>query len=117
MRLLADLCIARLTIEGLRSDGHDVLSLAESGLNPTDVEILAMAVADGRIVLTEDSDFGTHIFHGGAASSGLIRVEQVSPADQLDIVRRVAALHETSLVGGAVVSARRTRIRVTPRPS
>lgn len=116
MRLLADLCIARLTTDGLRSDGHDVLSLAEAKLNPTDQEILAMAVAESRVVLTEDADFGTHIFHGRVATAGLIRVEQVSPADQLDIVRRVIALHDASLSKGAVVSVRRTRIRITQRP-
>jgi predicted nuclease of predicted toxin-antitoxin system len=116
MRLLADLCIARLTIDGLRSDGHEVLSLAEEKLNPTDQDILAMAVADSRVVLTEDADFGTHIFQAAAASPGLVRVEQVSPPEQLDIVRRVIALHETSLHNGAVVTVRRTRIRVKDRP-
>lgn len=116
MRLLADLCIARMTIEGLRSDGHNVLSLAEEKLNPTDQDILAMAAADARVVLTEDADFGTHIFQGAAVSSGLVRVEQVSPLEQLDIVRRVIALHETSLARGALVTVRRTRMRVTERP-
>ena len=116
MRLLADLCIARLTIEGLRNDGHDVLSLAAEGLNPTDQEILVMAAADARVVLTEDADFGTHIFLRTATSSGLIRVEQVSPPEQLDIVRRVIALHETSLARGALVTVRRSRMRVTERP-
>lgn len=105
-----------MTIEGLRSDGHDVLSLAEAKLNPTDQDILAMAAAEGRVVLTEDADFGTHIFKG-AASSGLIRVEQVSPPEQLDIVRRVIALHESSLALGALVTVRRTRMRVTERPN
>lgn len=104
-----------MTIEGLRSDGHDVLSLAEEKLNPTDQDILAMAAADARIVLTEDADFGTHIFKG-ADSAGLIRVEQVSPPEQLDIVRRVIALHEASLARGALVTVRRTRMRVTERP-
>lgn len=116
MRLLADLCIARMTIEGLRGDGHDVLSLAEAKLNPTDQEILALSVDEARDVLTEDADFGTHIFQGGAATADLVRVEQVSPTDQLDIVRRVIALHEASLSKGAVISVRRTRIRVTQRP-
>ena len=116
MRLLADLCIARLTIEGLRSDGHDVLSLAEAKLNPPDQEILATGVAEARVVLTEDADFGTHIFQRGAAFSGLIRVEQVTPQEQLDIVRRAIALHEASLIRGAIVTVRRTRMRVTERP-
>lgn len=116
MRLLADLCIARDTILGLRADGHDVRSLAEEKLNPPDIEILALGVSDARVVLTEDADFGTHIFRGGAATAGVLRVEQVTPADQLDLVRRALALHETALSRGALVTVRRNRIRVTERP-
>lgn len=115
MRLLADLCIARLTIRGLRDDGHDVLALAEEKLNPTDEEILAIALSDNRVVVTEDNDFGTHIFLRGTASGGLIRVEQVRPSEQLDLLRRILGLHDTALSKGAVVTARRNRIRVTTR--
>ena len=116
MRLLADLCIARNTIAGLRSDGHDVRSLAEEKLNPSDLEILALGVSDARVVLSEDADFGTHIFREGAASAGVLRVEQVTPVDQVDLVRRALGLHETALTRGAVVTVRRNRIRVTARP-
>ncbi len=114
MRLLADLCIARDTILGLRLDGHDVLSLAE--FNPTDQEILALAKDQSRIVLTEDADFGTHIFHDGLDSPGVVRVEQIRPAEQLAIVRAILSLHEAPLVQGALVTARRNRIRVAHRP-
>jgi predicted nuclease of predicted toxin-antitoxin system len=116
MRLLADLCIARDTILGLRDDGHDVLSLAEAKLNPTDEDVLALAKAQSRIVLTEDADFGTHIFRGGLESSGVVRVEQLRPAEQLATVRGILLQHEAPLLRGALVTARRNKIRVTERP-
>jgi predicted nuclease of predicted toxin-antitoxin system len=115
MRLLADLCIARDTILGLRFDGHDVLSLAEAKLNPTDEQILALAKDQSRIVLTEDADFGTHIFHDGLESPGVVRVEQLRPAEQLATVRAILSLHEAPLLQGALVTARRNRIRVAQR--
>lgn len=116
MRLLADLCIARDTILGLRDDGHDVLSLAEAKLNPTDEDVLALAKAQSRIVPTEDADFGTHIFHGGLESPGVVRVEQLRPAEQLATVRGILSQHEAPLLRGALVTARRNKIRVTERP-
>jgi predicted nuclease of predicted toxin-antitoxin system len=115
MRLLADLCIARSTILALRAEGHDVSSLAEQKLNPSDRDVLALALSEGRVVLTEDADFGTLVFREGLASAGVLRVEQLTPADQLDLASRALALHETALMRGAVVTARRARIRVTER--
>jgi len=116
MRLLADLCIARDTILGLRDDGHDVLSLAESRLNPADEDVLALAKDQSRILLTEDADFGTHIFHDGLDSPGVVRVEQLRPAEQLATIRTILSLHEPALAQGALVTARRNRIRVAQRP-
>lgn len=116
MRLLADLCIARDTILGLRANGHDVLSLAEQKLNPSDRDILELAAAGARIVLTEDADFGELIVHQGLTNAGLVRVEQLTPVDQLDLARRTLELHEASLLRGAIVTARRNRIRVRERP-
>jgi predicted nuclease of predicted toxin-antitoxin system len=116
MRLLADRCIARSTISGLRDDGHDVLALAETELNPPDEEILSLATTESRVLITEDADFGTHIFREGAASPGVIRIEQRSPIEQLQTTRRILLLHDGALSRGAIVTARRRRIRVTERP-
>ena len=115
MRLLVDLCIARWTILGLRAEGHDVLSLAEEKSNPSDREILAWAAKEERVVLTEDADFGELIFRDALASAGLLRLEQVNPVDQLDLACRALALHAVPLLRGAIVTARRNRIRVTER--
>lgn len=115
MRLLADLCIARLTILGLRAEGHDVLSLAEAKSNPSDREILTWAAKEERVVLTEDADFGELIFRDALAGAGVLRLEQVNPVNQLDLARRALALHAAPLLRGAIVTARRNRIRVTER--
>ncbi|MBP6011605.1 MAG: hypothetical protein KBA31_05190 [Alphaproteobacteria bacterium] len=47
-----------------------MLSLVAEARNPTDQEVLVMAAADARVVLTEDTDFGTHIFQ---RTAGFIR--------------------------------------------
>ena len=112
MRLLADRCIGATAVHGLRADGHDVLSLVEEGLNPPDAQILTIAMAQHRIVLTEDADFGAHLFRDGLPSAGVIRVEQESPADQLAVFREILMEHGEALGSGAIVTSRRGRIRV-----
>lgn len=58
MRFLADENVSRLVIERLRDDGHDVISVAEMKPGAPDDDILNTADADGRILITEDRDFG-----------------------------------------------------------
>jgi predicted nuclease of predicted toxin-antitoxin system len=93
--------------------GHDVLSLAERKLNPSDLEIIQMALADQRIVVTEDADFGTLIFTGVAQRSGVVRVEQTTPLLQLKAVSAAIEEHEDALRSGAVVTVRRGKTRIS----
>ncbi len=113
MRLLVDRCVGRRVVEALQSDGHDIFVLATEGLNPPDHEILALAVEFGRVVITEDLDFGTHVFRDRLPSAGVIRVEQDSPAAQLAAVRSILDQHAERLAAGDFVTFRRGRIRVT----
>jgi len=54
------------TVSSLRQLGHDAFHVRELGLQrATDAEILANAVAEGRIVLTMDLDFGYLLAVGG----------------------------------------------------
>lgn len=117
MRLLADRCIGGTAIGGLRADGHDVLSLFEADLNPSDADVLALAKEESRVVLTEDADFGALVFAARAPSSGVIRIEQEAPASQLAAIRAVIAAYQPELEAGAFVTSRRGVIRVaSPSP-
>lgn len=113
MRLLADRCVDRRVAGALRSDGHDVLALAETSLNPPDREILASAVIELRVVLTEDVDFGTHVFRDRLGSAGVIRIAQTAWREQAASVRMILRRHADELEQGAFVTDRRDRVRVT----
>jgi predicted nuclease of predicted toxin-antitoxin system len=58
MHFLADENVSRRVVERLRADGHDVISVAQSGQGIPDKHVVEMANADGRILITEDRDFG-----------------------------------------------------------
>jgi predicted nuclease of predicted toxin-antitoxin system len=58
--LLADENIHLDVVSYLRQQAYDIRSIVEEGLfGESDQAVLHMAYADGRIVLTHDSDFGT----------------------------------------------------------
>ena len=59
MRFLADMGVAMRVVEWLRNAGHDARHLREEGLHRLpNGSIFAKAVAEDRIVLTFDLDFG-----------------------------------------------------------
>jgi predicted nuclease of predicted toxin-antitoxin system len=59
VRFLCDIPIGRSTIEHLRAQGYDVAAVSER-LSPraSDADIVALALAEDRIVLCFDLDFG-----------------------------------------------------------
>ena len=58
MRLLADESVDARITTALRDAGHDVVSIIEASPGVSDEDVVARAVAEQRLVLTEDKDFG-----------------------------------------------------------
>jgi predicted nuclease of predicted toxin-antitoxin system len=80
--LLADENIHPDVVRELSRQGKDVRSVVASGLTGRpDAEILRHAHAEGRVVLTHDSDFGTIIYRSGQPFTGIIylRPGHISP--------------------------------------
>ena len=58
-RLFCDECVSRVTSDTLRQAGFDVTTAEGSGLSSaSDSAIFARCVSEGRILITEDTDFG-----------------------------------------------------------
>jgi len=74
VRFLADENLDFAVVRSLRSAGHDVRALAEETTRTVDAEVIALARREGRILLTEDKDFGWLAFVAGASSEGVILV-------------------------------------------
>lgn len=57
----------------LRERGFDVRDVCESGLRgAADIDLIRKAVAENRVIVTHDSDFGTLAVHAGAPIVGLL---------------------------------------------
>jgi hypothetical protein len=69
LHFLADENLDFAVVRILRTAGHDVRALAEEATRTVDAEVIALALREGRILLTEDKDFGWLAFVAGARSS------------------------------------------------
>ena len=83
MRFLADMGVSLTTIEALRAGNHDAVHLRDEGLiRLPDPGIAAKAVAEDRIVLTFDLDFGDILAtaRSQAPSVVIFRLRNQTPA-------------------------------------
>lgn len=72
MRFLADESCDFAVVRALREAGHDVIAVADSARSLADEIILALAIRERRILLTEDKDFGQWVFAERRATGGVI---------------------------------------------
>jgi len=115
MRFLADENVPRVVIERLRTEGHDVISVVEAKPSAPDDEILNVAEADGRILITGDRDFGEMVVRQRFELRGvlLLELDRLTNAMRADTVAQVVSAHAERLVGNLVV-IEPGRIRVRP---
>jgi predicted nuclease of predicted toxin-antitoxin system len=93
VKFLADECVDARVIEELTAAGHDIRSVRETAAGLTDARVLELASEEGRILLTEDKDFGELAFrlrHRAVAGIVLLRIDPA--ARQQKGARMIAAI-------------------------
>src|SRR5580658_8175940 len=105
MRFLADECCDFTAVRTLRAHGHDVLAVSELQSRSVDRDVLDLALAEGRILLTEDKDFGWLVFAGRVDSPGVVLIRFPAYARSLlaEAVLKLVNEHASQLVGAFVV--------------
>jgi predicted nuclease of predicted toxin-antitoxin system len=119
MRFLVDEAFSHRVAELLRAGGHDSVHVAELGLlGQPDERIMAAAVAETRIVVSTDTDFGQLLALGRhpGPSIVLLRKAPHRPEQQAGIILAAAAEVEEPLAAGAVavIVGDRIRLRMLP---
>ena len=83
MRFLAHESCDFALVTALPEIGHDVVAIAEQSPGIEDEQVIIRAKLEGRIVLTEDSDFGQLVYAAGLQASGVIFIRYPICSDSL----------------------------------
>ena len=83
MRFLVDRCAGARLADWLRSNGHEVIETRDLGPDPGDRARLELAEADGRVLVTIDTDFGELIHLHDVTHAGLVRFRTYQPPSAL----------------------------------
>lgn len=117
LRFLADESCDFAVVRALRSVGYDVLAVAEFTNQSLDPAVIEQAHREGRILLTEDKDFGWHVFVSHAASAGVMLIRFPSQARRalgnavLQVVREQA-----DKLPGSFVVIQPGQVRISRQP-
>ena len=76
----------------LRSAGHDVVYIAEVAARLSDADVIALAVREGRLLLTEDKDFGDLVFRRERIVRGVVLLRIGSDNFRLKAMRLAAVI-------------------------
>ena len=118
VRLLANENVPKSVVEALRGAGHDTSWVRTEMPGAADIAVLAKAVAESRLLLTFDKDFGELAFRSRLpAASGivLLRLDPTSPTELADVTIR--ALSRAITWAGHFSVVEDDRIRVVPLPA
>ena len=120
MKVLLDQGLPRSAARLLRKAGIDAVHTGECGLAAAaDLEILAFARREDRVVVTLDADFHAHLVLGNASGPSVIRIriEGLRGEALAELVRTVLTRCTAELAKGAMVSVTEDRIRVHGLPA
>ena len=117
MRLLANENFPGDAVGALRERGHDVAWVRSDAPGSSDVQVLARAQAEGRILVTFDKDFGELAFRSGLpASSGILLFRISAPSSSHVAHVATVALESRTDWAGYFAVIEDDRIRMTPLP-
>jgi predicted nuclease of predicted toxin-antitoxin system len=115
VKFLIDRCAGRRLADWLRLQGHDVVESRERGPDPGDRILLEWAAAEGRVLVTIDTDFGELLFVERAPHQGLVRLPDVAATKRIELMAQILERYPQELEAAAVITVRGGRIRISQR--
>ena len=118
MRFIANENFPLAAVGILRQAGHDVLSVSEHSPGISDSEVLRLAAAEGRVLVTFDGDYGELVYLREVPCPPAIvylRFQPVTPVEPAEAVLNFCQRHGAKLSGCfCVIERSLTRIRPLP---
>ena len=98
----------------LTDTGQDVLSVAESDPLASDEALLALAIQEQRVLVTEDKDFGELVFVRRLPHPCIVRFVDMRVADKVAAMRDLIDHHAGSMRDGTLIVVTQSRVRIRP---
>jgi predicted nuclease of predicted toxin-antitoxin system len=114
LRLLLDHNVGGGVALALRQAGLDVLFVGDMDPHMPDAAVLRLAVQEQRLIVTQDLDFGTLVYHSGHPHAGvlLLRMAPSGRDERIHAIVQILEHYGPELPGKfAVFEAGRLRIR------
>lgn len=119
MKILADMGVSKRTCSVLRDAGHEVVHLADQGLERADDSfIVEKARLENSVIVTFDLDFGDLLAAGsGKMPSAIVfRLKNATPAAVSRLLLQVVDERSELLEEGAIILIEDFRYRVRRLP-
>ena len=112
MKCLLDTCVWGGALKELATAGHDVIWSGHWEEDPGDDQILALAYAEDRVLITLDKDFGELAIVYGKPHRGIIRLVNIAARQQGLYAARIMARYAEDLKLGAIITVQPDRVRI-----
>lgn len=113
MKFLLDVCVApRVPHDTLVELGHDVLSARDGYADASDRPPLAVACREGRVLVTEDKDFGELVFALRKPHPGIVRLDGLTAVEEAAAMRSLIEREDPAMHAGAIIAVTGSRIRI-----
>ena len=99
----------------LIEEGHDVLSALDVNQKATDQEIMALAMREDRILITEDKDFGELVFVRGLPHPCIVRFVDMPVAEKVEAMLELIESRSNAMRVGSLIVVTRNRVRIRSR--
>jgi len=119
VRLLIDEALQDAVAHLLDEEGHDTRHVRLLGMaGSTDDEVMAVALREGRVLVTTDTDFGTILALTGAAGPNVLLLRGIgdSTSERVTAILNVLPRVDYELSRGAVVVIEKDRYRIRHLP-
>jgi predicted nuclease of predicted toxin-antitoxin system len=113
MKILLDVCVSSRSLQSfLVNKGHDVVSAVAIDAKASDEVLMARALAEERVFVTEDKDFGELIFVRKLPHGPIVRLVELTVDEQIAGMAELLEQHAAELTGPVIVTVTRGRIRI-----
>lgn len=101
LKFLADANVERDVVGVIAALGYDIVWVPGSPLPLDDASLLELAEKEGRILITNDKDFGELVFRQKLVSRGIIllRMKGATGAQKAEAIRKLLKAYGSKLSG------------------